>query len=133
MKKDNNPFYKKAWFWVLVVAICTLVYIISPKQGDQKHSNDVGIETETEHQTTEDKYLDTMKKCTVMEAADIYTTGFGKQSNNAFDDAKETCSFWYKDWGEEEFYSAVYEDWSNRQSEEIEGQPLTYYLEILNW
>lgn len=38
MKKDNIPFYKKAWFWVLVVAVCTLIYIISPKQ-DHENNN----------------------------------------------------------------------------------------------
>ena len=33
----------------------------------------------------------------------------------------------------EEFIKIVEEDWKNRQNEQIEGKPLSYYLNILGW
>ena len=33
----------------------------------------------------------------------------------------------------EDFLEAVNEDWKNRQNEEIDGKPLSYYLDILGW
>jgi len=68
-----------------------------------------------------------------MEAADIYTTGIGKKSDNVFNDGRDTCNTWYSQWGENDFFEAVYIDWENRKTEEIDGQPLTYYLTILGW
>ena len=68
-----------------------------------------------------------------MEAADIYTTGIGKKSDNAFDDAKKTCETWYQQWGEKDFVEAANEDWSERKNEKIDGKELSYYIEILGW
>jgi len=74
--------------------------------------------------------IDALKKCTVMEGADIYATG-GQKSVNVFKDAKKTCEKMYQDWGEKEFTEIVNEDWNNRQYEELEGQTLSHYLEVL--
>lgn len=79
------------------------------------------------------KYLDAMRKCTVMEAADIYTTGIGGDKSTAFEDAKETCKSWHREWLEKDFYDSVYEDWENRKTETIEGKNLDYYLNVLGW
>ena len=68
-----------------------------------------------------------------MEAADIYTTGIGKKSDNVFNDARVTCDGWYSDWGEKDFFDAVYTDWENRKTEQVDGEPLTHYLDILGW
>ena len=53
--------------------------------------------------TEEHSYIDALRKCTVMEAADIYTTGIGKKSDNVFNDARVTCDGWYSDWGENDY------------------------------
>ena len=63
--------------------------------------------------------LDSLRKCAVMEAADIHNTGIGKKSDNAFNDGRETCESWRKEWGESEFNEAVNTDWGNRKDEEI--------------
>lgn len=100
------------------------------KEQEQKQ------ETKTEASTTtteEHSYLDALRKCTVMEAADIYTTGIGQKSDNAFNDARATCDSWYSDWGEDDFFDAVYTDWKNRKTEQVDGKPLTHYLDILGW
>lgn len=81
----------------------------------------------------ENKYMDTLRKCTVMEAADIYNTGVGGNKNTAFTDAKETCLDWYVEWGKEDFYKAVDTDWETRKSEVIEDKELNYYLNTLGW
>ena len=77
--------------------------------------------------------MDLIRKCTVMEAADLYTTGGTKAGENVFDKGKETCLLWYKEWDEKDFVEAVTEDWKNRQNEEIDGKPLSYYLDTLGW
>lgn len=100
------------------------------KEQEQKQET----KPETSTTTSEERsYLDALRKCTVMEAADIYTTGIGKKSDNVFNDGRDTCNTWYSQWGEDDFFEAVYIDWENRKTEEIDGQPLTYYLTILGW
>ena len=100
------------------------------KEQEQKQET----KSETSTTTSEERsYLDALRKCTVMEAADIYTTGIGKKSDNVFNDGRDTCNTWYSQWGEDDFFEAVYIDWENRKTEEIDGQPLTYYLTILGW
>ena len=84
-------------------------------------------------ETNTNSYTDAMRKCAVMEGADIYTTGIGKKSDNVFNDGRETCEQWYQQWGEEQFIKAVSEDWNNRQNELIDGKPLSHYLDILGW
>ena len=80
-----------------------------------------------------DTYMDALRKCTVMEASDIYTTGVGKKSDNVFNDAKTTCERFKNTLGEKDFIETVTEDWKNRQNEQIEGKTLSYYLDQLGW
>lgn len=74
-----------------------------------------------------------MRKCTAMEAADIYTTGIGKKSDNIFEDAKNTCQAFYDGGTSESFYEAINIDWSNRSEEMIDNKPLSYYTDKLGW
>ena len=80
---------------------------------------------------SKNEYMDALRKCSVMEAADIYNTGIGKKSENVFNDGREICESRYKQLGEKTFLETVNEDWKNRNNEEIDGKPLGYYLDIL--
>lgn len=88
------------------------------------------------HASKKDDGLDTMRKCTVMEAADIYTTGYGAKSDNVFNDARDTCYNFLKytyHSNNYEFDKAVDIDWKHRKSEQVDGKDLEYYLSILGW
>ena len=124
-----------------VLIIFTMIFVVTgcnleTTEETTKTANNKEQEqtTNTEEQkNNNDEYMDALRKCSVMEAADIYTTGVGKKSDNVFNDGRETCESWYKQWGEKDFLEAVNEDWKNRQNEEIDGKPLSYYLDILGW
>ena len=103
------------------------VSVETNKASDTKSKNN---NTKSEQQ---DNYMNALRKCTVMEAADIYITGVGQKSDNVFNDARATCESFYDQWGEEEFIKTVNIDWKNRKNEKIEGKRLKYYLKILNW
>ena len=66
--------------------------------------------TPTPRVTSCGTYKRCLKMCAVMEAADIYTTGIGKKSNNAFNDGRASCELCYSEWGEREFIEIVSED-----------------------
>lgn len=100
---------------------------------EPKQENSMPKANNNTNTSSGNNYMDALRKCSVMEAADIYTTGIGKKSDNVFNDGKETCESWYKQWGEKDFFEAVNEDWKNRKNEEIDGKPLSYYLDILGW
>lgn len=74
-----------------------------------------------------------MRKCTAMEAADIYSTGIGKKTDNVFTDAKNTCQTFYDGDAAESFYEAVNIDWSYRSEETIDDKLLSYYTDKLGW
>ena len=103
----------------------------------------VGCDVETENnnsnavtnesQNEKNNYMDALRKCSVMEAADIYTTGVGKKSDNVFNDGRKTCESFYQQLGEKDFIDTVNEDWDNRKNEQIDGKPLSHYLDILGW
>lgn len=129
--------------WVVLLTLGTLMPNDTTTLNNNEPSN-----TETEQKLEENqkndkmksetnakqnKYMDALRKCTVMEGADIYTTGIGKKSDNVFNDARVTCQSWYEQWGEKEFVEIVNEDWNTRKNEKIDGKPLTYYLDILGW
>lgn len=83
-----------------------------------------------------DTYMDAMRKCTVMEAYDIHTTGVGAKSDNVFNDGRETCTSLFSsvyDGDEEMFISDVSTDWANNKDNQVDGKPLTHYLDILGW
>lgn len=86
--------------------------------------------------SNESAYNDALKKCAVMEAADIYTTGVGNKSGNSFDDGKASCENMLKttfQGDKNEFIKVIGEDWSNRKSETIEDKSLEHYYSVLNW
>lgn len=124
-----------------ILLLLTMIFVITGCDLETTESSNQSTTVENQEQKTEaiekednkNEYMDALRKCSVMEAADIYTTGVGKKSDNAFNDGRETCESWYKQWGEKDFIEAVTEDWKNRQNEEIDGKPLSYYLDILGW
>lgn len=124
-----------------VLIISTMIFVVTGCNLETTEETTNTTNNKEQEQTTNteeqknnnDEYMDALRKCSVMEAADIYTTGVGKKSDNVFNDGRETCESWYKQWGEKDFLEAVNEDWKNRQNEEIDGKPLSYYLDILGW
>ena len=124
-----------------VLIIITMIFVVTGCSLETTEETTNTTNNKEQEQTTNteeqknnnDEYMDALRKCSVMEAADIYTTGVGKKSDNVFNDGRETCESWYKQWGEKDFLEAVNEDWKNRQNEEIDGKPLSYYLDILGW
>ena len=124
-----------------VLIIFTMIFVVTGCNLETTEETTNTTNNKEQEQTTNteeqknnnDEYMDALRKCSVMEAADIYTTGVGKKSDNVFNDGRETCESWYKQWGEKDFLEAVNEDWKNRQNEEIDGKPLSYYLDILGW
>lgn len=118
------------WIGLLIIGA------FSPSDTTNTQTNNSTNNEQSEIDTIRDNnndYVDALRKCTVMEASDIYTTGVGQKTDNVFDDAKVTCESFKETLGEEDFISTVEEDWKNRQSEQIEGKPLSYYLDILGW
>ena len=120
-KKDSGSWI--ALFIVVAVIACAIGIGIKNLTGGNSNNDN----------KSNGAYMDALRKCTVMEAADIYNTGIGGNRNTAFDDAKETCLSWYKSWGEEEFIEVSNLDWDDRKSEMIDGENLEHYLSILGW
>lgn len=118
------PFYKKWWFW-LIIGVVVIGGIGSLNQEE----NEPAGEQETTSSKTDS--LEFLRKCTVMEAADIYASGIGGSRGSAFDDALKTCQSWEREWND--FEEIVEADWSIRKDEEIDGKPLSHYLEVLGW
>lgn len=106
---------------------------VSEKKEEFKESNNNSNVENNSNSEVKDDYMDALRKCSVMEAADIYNTGIGQKSDNVFNDGRETCEIWYKQWGEKEFIKVTNDDWENRKKEEVEGEKLSYYLDILGW
>jgi|GEM_PF-6217136 hypothetical protein len=89
----------------------------------------------TDAYTAQQNVLDDAKrKCTVMEASDIYRTG--GNSSNAFSTARTTCDTMYSSvykYDQDTFMSDVTIDWNSRKNERIDGNDLTYHLNNLGW
>lgn len=85
---------------------------------------------------SDDAFTDALRKCTVMEASDIYITGIGGSRSTAFSDALKTCNSFvvdtYKN-NRELFISDATTDWNDRKNEQINGRNLEYYLSTLGW
>ena len=118
---------------VIIVSVCfvltacdleTTDYNNQSSQGEQKAATN---ENKNKNKTSNNETMDTLRKCTVMEAADLYR---GNMEEGAFDKAKETCLELQKI---DDFDELINQDWENRKEEEIEGKPLSYYLDILGW
>lgn len=83
-----------------------------------------------------DPFTDAMRKCAVGEGYDIHTTGVGHKSDNVFNDGRKHCQFMFKEvykGDTEEFINDINIDWDDKKNEEVDGKPLTYYLDILAW
>ena len=126
---------KKVFIIIIVVLVCFIVSGCSTSSYFIESSNEIESETrKIESQSKQnDQLMDALRKCTVMEASDIYTTGVGKKTDNAFNDGRDTCTELMDQMGYDDFVDTVNTDWQNRQNEQIEGKPLSYYLDILGW
>ena len=129
-----------------VVLVMGLIGAISGGAKKDKPQSPTPANNSSQEETkkNDDKYITELRKCTVMEGSDIYLTdnvlylrdGIGEIETDietAFNRAKRTCEGWYADWGEEEFYKLNEMDWETRQTEDLDGHPLTYYLDKLGW
>lgn len=102
------------------------------KENNTETSVDQTTQT-TPTQPSEPAYMEYLRKCTVMEAYDIVTTGVGNKSGNAYVDAKKTCEGFYSSFGEKDFIDAVSTDWNSEQNNTINGKPLTECIKDLGW
>lgn len=101
---------------------------------EQNNYQENSIESSSEE--PRHSYLSSLRKCTVMEAIDVQTTGVGRKSENVFNDARDTCNWMFTDIyssNETDFASSVNSDWDTRHSETLEGKSAEYYLSILGW
>lgn len=114
---------KNVMKWVLGVIMALLIVAIFASGGKESE--------QAPEPSIED--LNPLRKCAVMEAADIYTTGVGKKSDNVFNDGREACEDLKKQLGDANFGEVVNADWANRKDEQIDGKPLEHYLTILDW
>lgn len=139
-QERNKAINKKIMFGFLGVLL--LFIFIGVISGGEEDSNKQATnasqsqEQTNEKSKTEESFMDSKRKCTVMEAFDIHTTGFGTKSDNAFNDGREFCEHLLKDvykGSEVAFMKDVDADWSNRKHETIDGKDMTYYLGILGW
>lgn len=154
---DNKKNGLLAWFNNLskgakigvIVGVIALLFLAVGLAGNdegQQTQEQKPVETvkqEEQNKTQAEKDLEdgtavteAMRKCTVMEASDIYRTGIGKKSKNVFNDGREACTEFLRETynnDEEKFINAVNIDWANRKNEEIQGKNLEYYLSILGW
>ena len=129
-KQENRN--NKWWIWIIAIIVAVVVFMPSNNGNESDSYKQTATVSEDENDISNDNYFDALRKCTVMEAADLYATG-GQKSNNVFNDARETCEEFYKNESEDEFFEAIRIDWGNRKSETIEGENLEYYLNELGW
>jgi hypothetical protein len=145
MLQDNKAKNKKILTLVgVVLGVFILIGLVSgtnettgnqepPKVNQQQSKNDK-IDTATNE--TNDPFMDAMRKCAVMEAYDINTTGIGAKTDNAFNDGRKFCELLFNDVyknDRDSFISDVATDWNTKKSKQVDGKDLTYYLSILGW
>lgn len=124
---DNN----KKWFIIIGVVIACAVIggvynAINPKKDDKP--------TTTTTTAPKEDVMEYVKKCAVMEAADLYTDKTRTSTENVFDAGRKTCEKLRTQIGDdEEFIKTVKADWERRKEEQIDGKPLSHYLTVLNW
>lgn len=132
----------KWWFWVGAILVIVLIgaiffgeYPEEEKKQEQQKTAQVEEAKETKQASREksEDDISILRKCTVMEAADLYNdTGYNGY-DNTFDKAKKSCEKSRKDLGSDEFAKVVNEDWKSRSTEKIEEKPLSHYLNVLGW
>lgn len=117
MGKALNGVENKLQYKTLFAGVIVIAFIVVWGLGNAKHESKEKA----------------WRKCTVMEAADIYSTSAEDNKKSSFKDARITCEKWINDWGESDFINIVESDWNERKDELIEGKSLDYYLSILDW
>ena len=115
---------------IICIGVVVILVIIGLAMGTKNTDNK---ETNNNAQKTDSSLLDALRKCTVMEASDLYRDGNTTAADNVFDKAKETCLSWSKQMDEKTFIESNDADWENRKNEEIEGKTLEYFLSALGW
>lgn len=105
----------------------------SIEQNNSDNTTQQPTNEESNNKPSEPAYMEYLRKCTVMEAYDIITTGVGNKSGNAYADAKKTCEGFYSSFGEKDFIDAVSTDWNSEQNNTINGKPLTECIKDLGW
>ena len=133
--KKIKKIYKKWWLWA-IIGFVFLIFLAAgtDSSANEQQSKDSNSNNQIKKEKTEQNgYMEALRKCSVMEAADIYTTGIGHKSDNVFNDGRATCESFYNQFGEKDFIETVNLDWENRKNETIEGKPLSHYLDILGW
>ncbi len=128
-KTDKKNTEKNKKTLIIIAIIFIFLGLIIAMGGGNKKTNPNNITSEKNQTTAESD--EALRKCIVMEAADIYNTGIGGNPDTAFEDARKTCEGWLLNWGEEEFVNLSQIDWENRKEETIDGKTLQYYLEEL--
>ena len=138
MAKNNaakKSFYQKWWFWVIIGVLA--IGVIGAAMGGKKQTSETKETSQTkEENKSEDKFTDALRKCSVMEGIDIYTTGIGGKGGNYFDDAKETCESHIEtiyNGDRDKFITNTNIAWDEVKDEEVDGHTYSYYLEILGW
>jgi hypothetical protein len=115
---------------VAFIALCVIIAIASPKTDEDK-----AVESDVQ-QLADDVFTDHLRKCTVMEASDIYTTGIGGDKNTSFEDGRKFCESQFASTynnDKDKFIADVKIDWETRKNEVIEDNNLEHYLSILGW
>ena len=140
------PFMFTYWLWaksnldkrmkiILTVGVWLLFFVVgassSSKRVTETSSPPEQTRTTTDN-SSDDTELEYLRKCTVMEAADLHNID-GRGTDDSFAEAKKTCDGWLQEWGKGDFYEAVDADWINRSKELIDGKPLTEYVSQLGW
>lgn len=148
MKQDNKAKNKKTLIVIgVVLGVLILIGILGSSETNTQNSTQQEQPKASQQQNNEDKandtsakaddaYMEALRKCSVMEAFDIQTTGIGRKTDNAFNDGREHCESLLKDvYGNDKdaFIKDVDTDWSNRKNEKVDDKDMTYYLSILGW
>lgn len=105
----------------------------STGQNNNQQTTQQSSTEQSNAKPSEPAYMEYLRKCTVMEAYDIITTGVGNKSGNAYVDAKKTCEGFYSSFGEKDFIDAVSTDWNSEQINTINGKTLTECINDLGW
>lgn len=110
------------------------------KNNDKPKEQTKKVDNTEEKEVTKDKatdpFMSALRRCTVMEGYDIHTTGAGAQSDNVFNDGRKYCESSLKTVYKNDknlFIKDVDIDWASNKDKDVDGKPLTYYLEILGW
>ena len=147
MAKENKSNLKKILVICgIIVAVFFAIGLFGGKeetgQSNQQNENNTNSTQENSANnvnasaSNEEVYMESLRRCSVIEAFDIQTTGIGSKTDNAFNDGRTFCESSLNttyDNNKDDFIKDVTTDWENRKNEQIDGKDMAYYLSILNW